>query len=87
MHRLTIIFSGQVQGVGFRREAQKKALELRITGSIQNCLDGSVKAVIEGEISALFALIQALTISFPLTDIKITFDPSSEDMQGFLILR
>ncbi|MBS0628110.1 MAG: acylphosphatase, partial [Verrucomicrobia bacterium] len=66
MHRLMVIFIGDVQGVGFRRQAQKKAISLNITGSIQNDPDGSVSALMEGELDALFALIQFLASSFSL---------------------
>ncbi len=87
MRRVTVIFFGEVQGVGFRREAQRKALELKVTGSIQNCKDGSVKATVEGDISAIFTLIRVLASSFSLTNIEINFESSTEGLQDFLILR
>ena len=87
MHRLTVIFYGEVQGVGFRAVARNKALELKVTGTIQNCTDGSVEAVLEGDLGAIFTLIKELALSFSLTDIKIAFEPSVVGLHDFLILR
>jgi len=44
-----IIVSGNVQGVGFRYSALKKANELGIKGYIRNKSDGTVYIEIEGE--------------------------------------
>jgi len=48
---------GKVQGVGFRYYTQKKALELDITGFVQNRPDGSVYIEAEGEEEKLDAFI------------------------------
>jgi acylphosphatase len=80
-----VTFIGDVQGVGFRRQAQRKAMELNITGSIQNDPDGSVSALIEGELDALFILIQFLATSFSLKDIKISFEDSPIRFESFSI--
>lgn len=47
--RSYIIYSGSVQGVGFRFTAQRIADSLGLTGWIRNLPDGSVEAVCEGE--------------------------------------
>ena len=86
MHRLTVIFSGDVQGVGFRRATQKKALELNVCGTVENLTDGSVKAEIEGDLPTLFTLIQTLATIFSLTKTELTFESSPEKLSGFSIL-
>ena len=48
MDRLEVIFHGKVQGVWFRANCQRKAIELGLRGWVKNLPDGSVKAVIEG---------------------------------------
>ena len=48
---------GKVQGVGFRYYTQKKALELDVTGFVQNRPDGSVYIEAEGEEEKLDAFI------------------------------
>jgi acylphosphatase len=47
--RVHIIVSGRVQGVLYRKGAQKKARELGITGWTHNRADGKVELVAEGE--------------------------------------
>ena len=45
-HNVTV--HGRVQGVGFRYNAQKKALQLGLTGWVRNRGDGKVEAHFEG---------------------------------------
>jgi acylphosphatase len=44
-----VFVSGRVQGVFFRSETRRKALQNNVTGWIRNLLDGRVEAVFEGE--------------------------------------
>ncbi|MCX7763270.1 MAG: acylphosphatase [Bacteroidia bacterium] len=44
---------GKVQGVFFRKHAQMTAQALGLSGFVQNMLDGSVLAEIEGEVENL----------------------------------
>ncbi|MBI5765706.1 acylphosphatase [Candidatus Falkowbacteria bacterium] len=46
--RLELKFYGQVQGVGFRLETQRKANELGLNGWVKNCADWTVEVVVEG---------------------------------------
>jgi acylphosphatase len=41
--RLTVLVSGQVQGVGFRFYVQRNALDLGLTGYAENLGDGRVE--------------------------------------------
>lgn len=43
------LISGRVQGVGYRRFAQKKAIELKINGRVRNLGDGRVEIFAEAE--------------------------------------
>ena len=43
------IVSGRVQGVFFRATAQRKALELKISGWVRNLPDGSVEVLACGD--------------------------------------
>ena len=49
MKRLTVHFSGRVQGVGFRYTAQRVARRFPITGYVKNLSDGRVEMVVEGD--------------------------------------
>ncbi len=47
--RLTVWFSGHVQGVGFRYTTVGVARRFRVTGYVRNLSDGRVEMVAEGE--------------------------------------
>lgn len=47
------VVTGQVQGVGFRYAARRKAQQLNLTGWVANRNDGAVEGVACGEESAL----------------------------------
>lgn len=49
MIRLTVFFSGRVQGVGFRATVLDCTDGTAVTGFVHNLPDGRVEAVFEGE--------------------------------------
>ena len=51
--RKQIIFTGRVQGVGFRWRARMAAEELGLTGWIRNNWDDSVEMEVQGEEAAI----------------------------------
>lgn len=55
---LHIKIYGKVQGVFFRVETRRKALELGISGNVENMPDGSVEVVATGEEKNLKELIK-----------------------------
>jgi acylphosphatase len=55
-----IFISGRVQGVGYRRFAQKQAESLQIEGWTRNLLDGRVEVFAHGTESQLDAYCEAL---------------------------
>ena len=48
MVRAHVLYSGTVQGVGFRYTTQRFASTLRLTGWVKNLADGRVELVCEG---------------------------------------
>jgi acylphosphatase len=46
--RMHVLFSGRVQGVGFRYTVCHIAAELEVTGFVRNLWDGDVELVAEG---------------------------------------
>ena len=58
--RLTLLVSGQVQGVGFRAFVKRTALDLGLSGYAENLSDGRVEVVAEGEKSNLEYLLVKL---------------------------
>lgn len=55
-----LIFTGRVQGVGFRFRAKCLARHYGVTGWIQNNYDGSVEAQMQGREECLDMIIQSL---------------------------
>lgn len=55
--RKRIIFYGRVQGVGFRYRAKYNALELGLTGWVENGWDGSVTMEVQGSADCIERLI------------------------------
>ena len=47
--RRVILFSGTVQGVGFRYTACRAAAHYEVAGTVRNLPDGRVECVVEGE--------------------------------------
>jgi acylphosphatase len=64
VERRTVIFSGRVQGVGFRMTAVQFARGLAVSGTVKNLRDGTVEMVVEGSPEVLEGLIGRLREHF-----------------------
>jgi acylphosphatase len=62
--RRTVIFTGRVQGVGFRMTTVQFAKGLPISGTVKNLSDGDVELVVTGPPSQIDALVNRLTEHF-----------------------
>ncbi len=60
MHRKTCIFSGRVQGVGFRYTALNIAQQYNVKGYVRNLADGRVEMVLEGPPEEIDSTIEAI---------------------------
>lgn len=58
--RLALLFSGEVQGVGFRWTNQSLAQERHLSGWVQNLPDGTVRMEIQGSPRALAAHLERI---------------------------
>ena len=58
--RYHMVFTGRVQGVGFRYKANYIADEYRLTGYVKNEYDGSVTAEVQGTEQEIYMFIKAL---------------------------
>lgn len=61
MIRVEVRFLGHVQGVGFRYTTRRIASRWPVTGFVENCEDGSVRLVVEGEASSVEEFIEAVS--------------------------
>jgi acylphosphatase len=57
---MRILYSGHVQGVGFRYAAKAVAAGFEVTGTVRNLPDGRVELVAEGARAELEAFRQAI---------------------------
>ena len=55
-----VLFSGTVQGVGFRYTACRVAGGFDVTGTVRNLPDGGVECVVEGDPAEIDAFLQSL---------------------------
>ncbi len=58
--RYHLIFSGTVQGIGFRATAHTLAIRHRLRGWVRNNRDGRVEAIVEGEKDELEVFLASL---------------------------
>lgn len=61
MQQYRYIFTGDVQGVGFRWTARSLARNYDVTGYVRNLSDGTVECMVEGEPKEADAFIAELT--------------------------
>jgi acylphosphatase len=64
LKRIHVIFSGRVQGVGFRYTAESIAAQAGITGWVKNLRGGDVEVIAEGEEAALDDMLSRLEDQF-----------------------
>lgn len=60
IRRVNAIYSGRVQGVGFRYRVSELAALFNVTGTVRNRPDGAVELVAEGIDSELDAFLDAI---------------------------
>lgn len=87
MVRKSIIFFGQVQGVGFRYRAAHAAGMLRLTGWVRNEWDGTVAMEVQGTQSAIERMIRIINQGrfVDIRQIKVTSLPLEQHENGFHI--
>ncbi len=61
LERRTVVFSGSVQGVGFRYTACSIAGRYAVTGYVRNCPDRTVELLVEGQDDEIVAFIENLS--------------------------
>ncbi len=65
MKRMRILFSGRVQGVGFRYTTRRIAVSFKVAGFVRNLQGGDVELVAEGSEQELVGLLHAIRSSGP----------------------
>lgn len=86
MQQLHAFISGQVQGVSFRYFAQRKAIQLQLSGWVRNLPDGRVETVAEGAQEPLQAYARFLHTGPPaavVTSVDLEWKAAGGDIKGF----
>ena len=88
--RMTVFYSGRVQGVGFRYTVKSITPGFEITGTVRNLDDGRVELIAEGEREELDAFRQAVResgLSGLIQREEEIFGPAAGGFRGFEIVR
>jgi acylphosphatase len=88
--RMTVVYSGHVQGVGFRYTAKTVATGFDLTGTIRNLADGRVELVAEGhreELDAFRIALHDSGLAGFIRDEKVTWAEANNEFRGFEIVR
>ena len=85
--RLHAVFSGRVQGVGFRFTAERMARRFPVTGYVRNLAKGKVEMTAEGEKLALEEFLAALREAFGsnIDNVQTEWSQSPGEFEGFRI--
>ena len=84
-----VLFSGRVQGVGFRWTVEKLARRMPVTGFVRNLSDGRVELVASGTVETLDNLHAEISAHFAanITSVDSESFESPEEFSGFRIRR
>ena len=89
MKRVKLTVYGVVQGVAFRYHTVQEARNLGVTGWVRNCADGSVEAVVEGEMAAVDGLAFWCRTGPPMarvSDVRVKEQPYVGEFEVFEVL-
>ncbi len=88
--RMTVLYSGHVQGVGFRYTVRQVATGFEVTGSVRNLRDGGVELVAEGERAELESFREAIReagLGGLIRQESATWAEATGGFRGFEIVR
>lgn len=87
MVRVHVVVSGRVQGVWYRQSCRERAEAADLAGWVRNLPDGTVEAVLEGERSAVEAVLAWMSTGPPgatVTDLRVENEAPTADT-GFSV--
>lgn len=87
---MQVLYSGRVQGVGFRYTAKTTAMGFEVTGTIRNLPDGRVELMAEGARDELEAFRQAIRdagLEGFIRDEQVSWSSATGEFRGFEIVR
>lgn len=87
---MQILYSGQVQGVGFRYTVKSVAAGFDVTGTVRNLAGGGVELVAEGAKEELDGFRQAIResgLEHFIRQETVTWHEATGEFRGFEIVR
>jgi len=87
---MSVLYSGQVQGVGFRYTVRSVAAGFDVTGTVRNLPGGEVELVAEGDQVELEAFRQAIResgLDHFIRDEAVSWAEPRSEFRGFEIVR
>jgi acylphosphatase len=87
---MQVLYSGHVQGVGFRYTAQQVASRFEVVGKVRNLSDGRVELIAEGSRAELDAFRQAIReagMDHFIDREEVSWSQASNQFRGFQIGR
>jgi acylphosphatase len=88
--RVQVLYSGRVQGVGFRYTVKSLVPGYDVLGIIRNLPDGRVELIVEGKQEELDAFLKAIRDSGlrrNIRDEEIVFGNAQDNFRGFEIVK
>jgi len=88
MERVTVFYSGRVQGIGFRATVRRIACGYDVTGTVRNLPDGRVELVAEGTRAELKAFLEGISeseLSGFIAKQHDTWQAGQGNLKGFVI--
>ena len=85
MIRRRVIYRGMVQGVGFRWTTWRLASGFEVTGTVRNCVDGTVEVVVEGaaaEVQGFCAAVGERMAGY-IRDTRVSESPATGEFASF----
>ena len=87
--RVRLVVRGKVQGVFFRQALKVMAIKNNITGWVRNLDDGSVEALLEGDIDDVNAIVEWAhggPANSRVDDVEIRNEDSKDEFTAFEVL-
>jgi acylphosphatase len=87
---MCVLYSGHVQGVGFRYTAKAAARGYDVSGTVRNLPDGRVELIAEGQRDELEAFRQGVReagLEHFIRDEAVTWSEAQGGFRGFEIVR
>ena len=88
--RVTVFYTGRVQGVGFRYTVKTVATGFEVTGTVRNVPDGRVELIAEGaqaELEAFRTAILDAGLAGFIRNEQVTWAEAKNEFRGFEIAR